>query len=323
MVGEPQLELGDGSQAEAARQPASQPMSKNQQKKAAKWQRILEGRKEKRRIEKEKRKLRRKQLAQQRQENGDQTAQVEVRRKKLMSESDNKFKVVIDMDFEDYMTDEEIRKASKQVGRIYSLNRHSDRPCQLYITSLRGKLRDRFSVTNTGYEKWDVNTTESDYLELFADSPEKNIKEDIIYLTADSAADLPSAEQVIKDDSKIYVIGGLVDHNRHKNLCYNRAQERQIKTAKLPLKENVQLCQRHILSTVTVFEILLKVLGSHMSWREAFLESIPKRKLLPTRELPSENKANDNPRNEGEEQKNRETIESLDSAPESRAGASS
>lgn len=275
-------EEADASSAMLQLQPQQQPMSKNQMKKIARLQRMLDSRKERRKIEKEKKKLKKKELAKLRQDSGDDPhVAINTKKTRLMSESGNKFRVVIDMDFEDYMTDAEIGKAAKQVGRIYSLNRHSERPCQLYITSLKGRIRDRFGVTNAGYLNWDVNISQDDYLTLFGsnDTQENSDRDNIIYLTADTDKTLPSAEDLLKDESKIFVIGGLVDHNRHKKLCFERAEERKITTAKLPIKDHVQLCQRHILSTVTVFEILLNVVASRMSWRDALIASIPKRKL--------------------------------------------
>ena len=44
-------------------------------------------------------------------------------------------------------------------------------------------------------------------------------KADLVYLTADAAADLHDV-----DPSKVYIIGGLVDRNRFKNLCQSRAE---------------------------------------------------------------------------------------------------
>ena len=259
------------------------PISKNQIKKLARRQKMLEGRKERRRIEKEKKKRKRMELRKMREENqGDQQVEPLVKRIHTMAESDNRFRIVIDMDFEEYMTDDEIGKSAKQVGRIYSLNRHSPRPCQLYLSSLKGRIKDRFSITNAGYQNWDVNISDEDYLEIFKNDKGSQAPDNIIYLTADTEDSLPSSEDLLSDDSKIFIIGGLVDHNRHKSLCFKRAQERQIRTAKLPIKDYVQLCQRHILSTVTVFEILLNVLALRMDWRGAFVASIPKRKLAPS-----------------------------------------
>lgn len=265
------------------------PMSKNQLKKLARRQRILDLRPQKRKLEKERRRQRRQELAKLR-DNDDEIAPLDTQpRRTLMRDSENKFRVVIDMDFEDFMTDAEIAKAAKQVSRVYAINRHSKRPCQLYVSSLKGKIRDRFAITCTGYSSWDANVSEKDYQDLFLPdictgeetlkSERDKIRERLIYLTGDTEDDLPDVEEILKDESRIFVIGGLVDHNRHKDLCLKRAQERGIRTARLPIKRYVTLCQRHILSMVAVFEIMLNVLGHHEPWREVFLKCIPKRKI--------------------------------------------
>lgn len=269
-------------------------LSKSQLKKQKKREKYLKGRVERRKLEKANRKLKRKAQAQERLQGGD-NATPAYRRPTLMADSKNKFRIVVDMNFEDYMTDSEISKAVQQVGRIYATNRHSESPCQLFITSLKGKIRDGFEKTNTGYKNWDANCSELDYVSLFtsgqngnnnsssssgAVNNNNNNNNNFVYLSGDAEETLPTnVDEILKDESKIYIIGGLVDHNRHKNLCHKMALERKIPTAKLPIKENIKLSQRHILSTVTVFEIMLQVLGSHKSWPEALGAAIPKRKI--------------------------------------------
>jgi len=256
-------------------------LSKTQQKKQARRESWLEKRDERRKLEREKRKLKRKRDAESRPQDG--SAPVRLARV-TMANSSNKFKVVIDMDFEKYMTDAEIAKAVQQVGRIYALNRKSPSPCQLYITSLGGKIRDRFAITNTGYQNWDVNHSELHYMTLLGtegDNQPGN-KSRFIYLSGDAEMTLPDVDNILREESTIFVIGGLVDHNRHKNLCLELANKRGIATAKLPIKEHLNLCQRHILSTVTVFEVMLNVLAYKKQWRDALLASIPKRKIAPS-----------------------------------------
>lgn len=60
--------------------------------------------------------------------------------------------------------------------------------------------------------------------------------QDLVYLTADSQDELDEL-----DSSKIYVIGGIVDRNKHKGICYQRAQEAGIATARLPIRKHVNL----------------------------------------------------------------------------------
>lgn len=95
---------------------------------------------------------------------------------------------------------------------------------------------------------------------------------ELVYLTSDS----PNTLTKLKPYST-YIIGGLVDRNRHKGICYKRAMDRGVKTAKLPIGDYMQMNSRFVLATNHVSEIMLRwmELGD---WGEAFLRVIPKRK---------------------------------------------
>jgi tRNA (guanine9-N1)-methyltransferase len=94
----------------------------------------------------------------------------------------------------------------------------------------------------------------------------------IVYLSSDSPHTLTSLAPYTS-----YIIGGIVDKNRHKGLCYRRACERRIPTAKLPIGEFMEMQSRTVLTTNQVIEIMIKWLEKG-DWGEAFLEVIPKRK---------------------------------------------
>ena len=94
----------------------------------------------------------------------------------------------------------------------------------------------------------------------------------IVYLTSDSPHTL---DRLSPNTS--YIIGGLVDKNRHKGICYKRACERGIPTAKLPIGEYMTMQSRSVLAINHVVEIMLKWLETG-DWGEAFLSVIPKRK---------------------------------------------
>lgn len=66
-------------------------------------------------------------------------------------------------------------------------------------------------------------------------------KEEIVYLTAESENLLEKLEE-----NKVYVIGGLVDHNAHKGLCHSIAKTNGFSHARLPIDQFVQLNTRKV-----------------------------------------------------------------------------
>jgi tRNA (guanine9-N1)-methyltransferase len=74
-----------------------------------------------------------------------------------------------------------------------------------------------------------------------------------------------------------YIIGALVDKNRHKAVCYKQAVAKGIKTAKLPIGEYIEMSHRSVLATNHVVEIMLRWLECR-DWGEAFMKVIPQRK---------------------------------------------
>ncbi|VDO17614.1 unnamed protein product [Haemonchus placei] len=95
---------------------------------------------------------------------------------------------------------------------------------------------------------------------------------EIIYLTADSDNVLTKL-----DEAKVYVIGGLVDHNSQKGLCYELAVKAGYGHARLPIDEFVQMKTRKVLTINHVFEILAHF-SDHGDWEKAFFTVIPPRK---------------------------------------------
>lgn len=119
-----------------------------------------------------------------------------------MSESSCKVKVALDFSFDHLMGQKDIAKCIKQVQRCYCINRRLT-PLQFYIVNLNGKSREEMGKIN-GYENWDVNIHHEEYLQLFP-------KDQLVYLSSESDNIIESL-----DDTKVYIIGALVDHNAHK-----------------------------------------------------------------------------------------------------------
>ncbi|RMD40160.1 hypothetical protein DV735_g4971, partial [Chaetothyriales sp. CBS 134920] len=97
-------------------------------------------------------------------------------------------------------------------------------------------------------------------------------KGEIVYLTSDSPYTLTELKPY-----STYIVGGLVDKNRYKGICYKKACEKGIKTAKLPIGEYMSMQSRFVLATNHVVEIMVRWLECG-DWGEAFMRVIPKRK---------------------------------------------
>ncbi|KAH8687449.1 guanine-1-methyltransferase-domain-containing protein [Tricladium varicosporioides] len=137
----------------------------------------------------------------------------------------------------------------------------------------------------------------------FADENGVLVKEEdpsapsIIYLTSDS----PNTLDRLQPNTS-YIIGGIVDKNRHKGLCFKRACERGIAHAKLPIGKYMTMQSRTVLAVNHVMEIMLKWLDTE-DWGEAFLQVIPKRKeaRLKTQRTESETKDGESKGEESED----------------------
>jgi tRNA (guanine9-N1)-methyltransferase len=82
--------------------------------------------------------------------------------------------------------------------------------------------------------------------------PEEFPKEKLVYLTADS-------ENLVTnlDPADIFLIGGIVDHNRHKLLTLNKATAQGIRHARLPIREcGVKLSTSCVLTVNHVVDII-------------------------------------------------------------------
>ncbi|XP_053626083.1 tRNA methyltransferase 10 homolog A isoform X2 [Plodia interpunctella] len=208
------------------------PYTKNQMRKwlkKVKW----ENRKvEKRSREKAREKERRKQA---REANIDCGPSRKALKKMKLERAKLNIGVIVDLSFDDLMIEKDRYKVIKQILRCYSLNRRSSTPLQFYITSFCGKSKNDISRHN-GYENWDVEFYEKSYLDIFS-------KEKIVYLSSES-------ENIIEhfDEDTYYVIGGLVDHNKHKGLCHKIAVEQGIRHGQLPLDKYVNMKTRKVLT---------------------------------------------------------------------------
>ncbi|KAI9017708.1 guanine-1-methyltransferase-domain-containing protein [Gaertneriomyces semiglobifer] len=179
--------------------------------------------------------------------------------------------VIIDLQFQDKMIDKEHKSTAQQLGRCYAINRNTKRPVKLTFSSFGGAVKGKLEIQAKDYMNW----TKPGKTQLtLTPEPYHTVTEPthLVYLTADSPNEIEDL-----DETKTYVIGGIVDKNRYKNLCYNEAQKQGIATAKLPLGKYIDLKTRKVLTINHVFEIMIKYLVER-DWEKVLLEVLPPRK---------------------------------------------
>lgn len=176
-------------------------------------------------------------------------------------------KIIFDLSFDGIMVNREVKSLFSQIMRCYSSNRRSNLPFNLEVTSFSGEISEKFKETYPEHERWDMVFKPEHFI-----ATEKD-KDKIIYLTPDSDFVL---EKIENDCS--YVIGGIVDKNRFKGKTYESANSLNIKTARLPVPEFIDLKTSPVLTIYHVIEILLKYKECN-DWKEALESFVPKRNL--------------------------------------------
>ncbi|EEH10807.1 tRNA m(1)G methyltransferase domain-containing protein [Histoplasma capsulatum G186AR] len=281
-----------------------QPLSKNQRKKLLKrerWAAGKEWRKEKRKekivAKKERQRAAKAQTAaQDGVDPDDMTLLSRSERKKVEQQRSVLLPIafVIDCDFDDLMVEKERISLGSQITRSYSDNAKAQFRAHMFISSFNKRLKERFdTVLSKQYTRWKGATfMEEDYVVAAEQARERMRKPtggkmmgmfagkdavspddgEVIYLSSDS----PNTLTELKPFST-YIIGGLVDKNRHKGVCYKSAMGKGIKTAKLPIGDYMQMQSRYVLATNHVIEIMIRWLELG-DWGTAFCLVLPKRK---------------------------------------------
>ncbi|OSD04443.1 hypothetical protein PYCCODRAFT_1347315, partial [Trametes coccinea BRFM310] len=296
----------------------AQPLSKKAQKKLAKAAYIAERKKERRAAEKERRKEKKRLLAEKRaagELDPEEEAELQKRKRQRTDKGPRTFfnaRVVVDLGFDEMMTENEVKSLTSQLAYTYSANRKAEHPfSSLLFTSLNGRTLERMDATNNaaykrwvgaewwteGYERLWANTEDAQRQGDDADGsrervedghddaagalrsskakgPARAAQDTVVYLTADADDELTELKE-----GDTYIIGGIVDHNRYKNLCLNKSKEHNIRSARLPIGTYLsELRTRKVLTVNQTFEILLKWVETR-DWEQALYSVIPKRKF--------------------------------------------
>jgi tRNA (guanine9-N1)-methyltransferase len=273
-------------------QTSSQPLSKNALKKLRKrqeWEAGREERKVKRRERHKEKKERQRETKKEQAAAGIVPAPIPVRPQATTLP----ITFILDCGFDDLMKEKERISLSSQLTRCYADNARAPYRAHIALSSFGGWMKDRFEGLLRGhYKNWKgVRTYGEGFAEVaqkasvlmagprggqlrgaLSDSQVTPEEGEVVYLTADTEETLTELKPY-----STYIIGGIVDKNRHKGLCYKRAKEAGIRTAKLPIGEYIEMSHRAVLTTNQVNEIMLRWL-EYKHWGEAFMKAIPSRK---------------------------------------------
>lgn len=177
-----------------------------------------------------------------------------------------------------------------QLAYCHSANRGSSQPVKVLYSSFSGRLRQRMESIGSTHEKWKgIEYWEEPYEGLWQ-AAEETVKQpeagageegegeknavassskitigaeagkprstcarsDVVYLTGDSPNIITSFES-----NKTYILGGIVDRNRYKMLCYDKAVAQGVAHAALPIAEFMpEMKTRYVLTVNQASPIL-------------------------------------------------------------------
>lgn len=277
----------EGKTSSAVQDTTEKPLSKNQIKKRKRLEKLTEIKKRKKIQQKERKRAKaiaegrdldeERRLQEERAKSGEGKKKRLEKNKLRMKNAETSFKVCIDCGFDDLMTEKETNSLANQLRYCYATNNRSPNPVYISASGIGGnnptylplKKLDGFPDT---WHKKGFRFSEKKLEELHE-------KSSLVYLTSDSSNTIEHL-----DDSKTYVIGGIVDRNRLKRTTIEKAEKLGIQTAKLPIDEYLKLCATKVLTVNHVFDILLKYRQNGNDWKKAMLAVLPQRKDITEKE---------------------------------------
>ncbi|KPI87030.1 hypothetical protein ABL78_3895 [Leptomonas seymouri] len=193
--------------------------------------------------------------------------------------------LVFDLSFAWCMTVPDAKSTVSQVKFSYSSLRSAGFPFRPVITSLLGKEKsdtehdaarqhEVLQVLDSfeGFRRFPPQITHDEHWsELFP-------ADGVVFLTADAPDVLTTIEP-----NTVYIIGAFVDHNQHKGLSYAAAQRHNVRSARLPIKESVELGNRCKVLTINhVVDVLIKYEALRAAgtpdWGKTIDEALPIRR---------------------------------------------
>lgn len=255
--------------------PTPEGMSKKQWKKEWKrqqWDLNKEEYRLKRKAKRQRLKQNRKDIIASYAERGEELPAEYVREPRVNTKQvDSGMKLIIDCSFDDLMNDKEVTSLSNQITRAYAANRRANKYSEIEVIGFDKRLKHRFEngLSDCNHEQWN----HFKFIEENEETLAKLDREHTVYLTADTEDELETLEP-----NMTYIIGGIVDKNRHKELCLNKAKSLGIPTKRLPIGKYIKLDGRHVLTTSHVVQLMLLYMDNR-DWAKSMEDVLPQRKI--------------------------------------------
>ena len=180
--------------------------------------------------------------------------------------------LVFDHSYEQYMSQQELKNAAKQLALTFVANREHDNPFpfQYCNVNFNGPVMKHFLkwMPHMYSPEFPISLSSKSYLDLFP-------REKLIYLTPHCRTEMTHF-----DFDSIYIIGTMVDKTDSKPHSLALAKRDNIRMAKLPLDRYLHFGNGSgkCLALNHMITILLEM-KTHGDWKRA-LQIVPKRKLV-------------------------------------------
>lgn len=173
--------------------------------------------------------------------------------------------LAIDLSHGELMLPGERTSMAQQLMYSYASNKRAEAPLPLHFTSFGGETER--ALDKVFAQGWHVRKEPRPYWQAY-------LTGSVVVLSADASEVLAELEP-----GKVYVIGGIVDHNRYKGLVQRDAEAHGCRCARLPLAEHSTMESRRVLAVNQVVHMLLRFHATR-SWPTAIVDAVPERKGL-------------------------------------------
>lgn len=178
----------------------------------------------------------------------------------------NSQQVVIDLGFEDLLTDKETKRLKNQLNLLYGSGSSSACPLRVQLCSMTETFAKEMNSIS-GFRHWKADSTAQNPAQLHPATS-------LVYLSPDSPNVLGPL-----DPARVYVVAGIVDDsNRLPGASADRAAGLGVTTARLPLELAARRLHRP-LAVNHVWELLQRC-ANGCGWSEAFDQVLPQRTAL-------------------------------------------